>query len=233
MKNLKYDLMFAAVIAVIFLPFVFSGDAYQWYINTNREHMLLMAFGKFAILATLGEMLGLRIKTGNYTEPNFGMFPRAVVWGILGVWIASAMKIFGSGTPILVQGLGVDSLVDAMKGAFTAKKLFGAFCISTAMNICYAPVFMTVHKITDAHILQNKGSIKSLIRPMPVSDIISSLNWRVLWGFVFKKTIPLFWIPAHTLTFSLPSDFQVLSAALLSIALGVILAIAAVMGKKK
>jgi hypothetical protein len=177
-------------------------------------------------------MLGLRIKTGQYTEPYFGAIPRAVIWGILGVWIAAAMKIFGAGTPMFVQSLGVESLVDAMKGAFTAKKLFGAFCISTMMNISYAPVFMTVHKITDAHILQNKGSIKALIRPIQVSNIISSLNWKVLWGFVFKKTIPLFWIPAHTLTFSLPAEFQVLSAALLSVALGVILAIAAVKGKK-
>lgn len=232
MKNLKSDLLFILVAACIFLPFVFSEAAFGWYITTNTAHPMIMAFVKFAILATLGEMLGLRIKTGNYTEQYFGMIPRAVIWGILGVWIASAMKIFGAGTPIFVQGLGVESLVDAMKGAFTAKKLFGAFCISAMMNISYAPVFMTVHKITDAHILQNKGSIKSLIRPIQVTNIISSLNWKVLWGFVFKRTIPLFWIPAHTLTFSLPGEFQVLSAALLSVALGVILAIAAVKGKK-
>jgi hypothetical protein len=48
----------------------------------------------------------------------------------------------------------------------------------------------------------------------------------VQWNFVFKKTIPLFWFPAHTITFLLPSQFQVLFAALLGVALGVILAIA-------
>ena len=232
MKSIKFDFLFGLVIAILFLPFILFQDVYEWYKITNTNHMLLMAFAKFAILATLGEMLGLRIKTGNYTEPHFGMIPRAVIWGVLGVWIAAVMKIFGAGTPILIQGLGVDSLVETMKGAFCAKKLVGAFCISTALNISYAPVFMTVHKITDAHILQNKGSLKTLITPIQVSNIVSSLNWRVLWGFVFKKTLPLFWIPAHTFTFSLPQEFQVLSAALLSIALGVILAIASVKGKK-
>lgn len=227
------DIFFSLIILCLFFPFLFSEEMFRWYIVMNKSYALSMAFVKFAVLATLGEMLGLRIKTGSYTEPAFGIIPRAVVWGILGVWIAGAMKIFAVGTPALVQYIGIDSLVQAMGEGFTLKKLFGAFCISVAMNICYAPVFMTVHKITDAHILENAGSVKSLVRPIQVTRIISSLNWKVLWGFVFKKTIPLFWIPAHTLTFSLPGEYQVLCAALLSIALGVILAIAAVMGKKK
>jgi hypothetical protein len=85
---------------------------------------------------------------------------------------------------------------------------------------------MTLHKITDTHIQQHQGRVKSLIIPMQVKNIISTLDWKRQWDFVFKKTIPLFWIPAHTLTFILPADFQVLFAALLSIALGLILAFA-------
>jgi hypothetical protein len=42
---------------------------------------------------------------------------------------------------------------------------------------------------------------------------------------VFKKTIPFFWYPAHTITFLLPSEQRVLFAALLGIALGVLLAL--------
>jgi hypothetical protein len=53
----------------------------------------------------------------------------------------------------------------------------------------------------------------------------------VQWGFVFKKTIPLFWIPAHTLTFCLPQDLQVLFAAFCSVILGLFLSIAAKKGK--
>jgi hypothetical protein len=62
--------------------------------------------------------------------------------------------------------------------------------------------------------------------PIPVGKIITGLDWKTQWGFVFKKTIPLFWYPAHTLTFMLPSNYQVLFAAFLGVALGVILAIA-------
>jgi hypothetical protein len=48
----------------------------------------------------------------------------------------------------------------------------------------------------------------------------------VQWGFVFKKTIPLFWYPAHTLTFLLPAEYRILFAALLGIVLGVLLSVA-------
>jgi ABC-type phosphate/phosphonate transport system permease subunit len=59
-----------------------------------------------------------------------------------------------------------------------------------------------------------------------MTEIITNLNWKVQWSFVFKKTIPFFWYPAHTITFLLPQNFQVLFAAFLGVALGVILSIA-------
>ena len=68
----------------------------------------------------------------------------------------------------------------------------------------------------------------ALTHLIPMGEIISGLNWEVQWGFVFKKTIPLFWIPAHTITFLLPPDMQVLFAALCSVVLGLFLSIAAV-----
>ena len=89
------------------------------------------------------------------------------------------------------------------------------------------------HKITDTHIEMNQGSMACLIRKIEVKEIMINLNWGVLWGFVFKKTIPLFWIPAHTITFMLPQEMRVLFAALLSIALGIILAVASVMAQKQ
>jgi hypothetical protein len=56
--------------------------------------------------------------------------------------------------------------------------------------------------------------------------MLKKIDWQVMWGFVFKKTLPLFWIPAHTVTFLLPEMHRVLFAALLGIVLGTILAIA-------
>ena len=89
------------------------------------------------------------------------------------------------------------------------------------------------HRITDTHILNCGGKLTSLVTPIKFGDIISSLNWKVQWNFVFKRTIPLFWIPAHTITFMLPAAYQVLFAASLSIVLGLLLSIAAVMSNNK
>jgi hypothetical protein len=94
------------------------------------------------------------------------------------------------------------------------------------MNTIFAPVFMTFHKITDAHIAANGGSVKALFTPIPMAQRFSELNWQAQWGFVFKKTIPFFWYPAHTITFILPPEQRVLFAALLGIVLGVLLAVA-------
>jgi hypothetical protein len=41
------------------------------------------------------------------------------------------------------------------------------------------------------------------------------------------RTLVWFWIPAHTITFSLPADYQVGLAALWSLVLGLILGMAA------
>lgn len=227
----KIDILFITLSAFCFLPFCFA-EVFNAYMQANTAHPYGLAFAKFAVLATYGEMIGLRIKTGHYSEKGFGVLPRAVIWGLLGVWIAIAMKTFATGVPVVAQSLGVEGVADAMKGALSLEKVLGAFFISLMMNTSFGPVFMTIHKITDTHILANGGSLKAIITPLPFGQILASLNWKVQWGFVFKKTIPFFWIPAHTITFLLPAQFQVLFAALLGVVLGVLLSIAAVIGRK-
>jgi len=185
-----------------------------------------MSFIKFAILATMGEMLALRIRKGVFNEPGFGIAPRAVVWGFIGLTIKLAFTVFSTGVPIFIEYLGLKDSVSAMKGNFTGLKLLNSFCISVAMNIIFAPVMMTFHKITDTHIIKNGGTLSCLTKKIDFATILKTMNWDVMWNFVFMKTIPLFWIPAHTITFLLPPDFQVLFAALLGIALGLILAFA-------
>ncbi|MDR0367693.1 MAG: hypothetical protein LBH82_00960 [Bacteroidales bacterium] len=222
----KTDILVGIVVIVLLLPFFLFDFVFNSYKALNEMHPYCMAFVKFAVLATFGEMLAVRIKSGKYYTKGFGVFPRMIVWGLFGVWIAFGMKVFASGVPSVVEKIGVPGLAAAMGGSFSVLKLAGAFCISTMMNTCFAPVFMTVHKITDAHIVQYHGKAKCLITPVNIKKIFPALNWDVQWNFVFKKTIPLFWIPAHTLTFILPPDYQVLFAALLSVALGLILAFA-------
>ncbi|MFA5420177.1 MAG: hypothetical protein WC341_17120 [Bacteroidales bacterium] len=228
----KADVFFDLGIVALFLPFFLSESVMQFYLSFNHDHGLIMSFVKFALLATLGEVIGLRIKSGHYIKKGFGLVPRMIVWGFLGLTIKMAFVIFATGTPAFMDYCGFDHAVTAFKGGLTFDKVLVAFCISAAMNLIYAPVMMTIHKITDTHILQNGGTIMGFFKPVQVRKIFVNLNWDVQWNFVFKKTIPFFWIPAHTITFLLLPDFQVLFAALLGIALGTILAVADMTGNK-
>jgi hypothetical protein len=224
----RQDLYFALVMLAIFLPFFLIPEAYAWYKTFNAEHSVIMAFLKFGILATLGEMLGCRISTGNYTTPTFGVAPRMVVWGVLGVVISMAMSVFAVGIPAFITNMGGAELVaQFMSDGITLGKFVVALSISVMMNTFFAPVFMTFHKITDTHIAECGGSLKALVTPIDMRRHMMTLNWDRQWSFIFKKTIPLFWYPAHTITFMLPGEYRVLFAALLGVALGVILAIGA------
>lgn len=220
----KNDFLFLVFFVLLFLPFFISEELYQFYNEFNQLHALISSFIKFAILATLGELIGLRIRTGQYFQKGFGVLPRAIVWGFLGITIKIAFVIFAVGTPAFLESIGFENINQIMANAISIQKVGVAFSISVAINLIYAPVMMTLHKITDSHILDNKGTLKGFFTPIKFGEIFSKLDWKTLWNFTFKKTIPFFWIPAHTITFLLPTDSQVLFAALLGICLGVLLA---------
>lgn len=226
----KKDFALLFSIVLFLLLFLIFPDFYVLYKTLNADHGILMSALKFALLATLGEAIALRIRKGVYTEKGFGLLPRALVWAFLGVTIKVAMLIFAVGTPIMLAYCGIKSAPAAMQGPLTGLKVLTAFCISVSMNTFFAPVFMTFHKITDTHIIQTGGTLKGLFSPLKIGDILASIDWRRQWAFVFKITIPLFWFPAHTVTFLLPESAQALFAALLSVALGIMLSFA---GKSK
>lgn len=228
----KQDLIFILGVTALLLPFFICEPVYNWYHSFNASHGMIMSFIKFAILSTLGEMIGLRISSGVYNRQGFGILPRMIVWGVLGMGINIAMIIFSNGTPAVLQYLGMKDATEIMHGALSLKKVGVAFAISVCMNSFFAPVFMTLHKITDTHILLHGGTLQGFLKPIKMKEIMMGLNWAVLWGFVFKKTIPLFWFPAHTITFLLPGNMRVLFAALLGVVLGVLLAIGARKGEK-
>lgn len=232
----KQDWILILCVIIVLAPFFIPATGFfDWFTRNTAAHPFIMAFFKFAILATLGEMLALRIRKGFYNEKGFGILPRMMVWGFLGMCITMAMMIFKSGVPAFLEAVG-----GCERGTLAAifasptltwGKVGIAFAVSVLMNTIFAPVMMTFHKCTDIHILSNGGTVGGLLKPMKMREIMATkINWDVQWNVVFKKTIPLFWFPAHTITFILPSTFQVLFAALLGVALGLILALA---GNKK
>ncbi|MDR3046514.1 MAG: hypothetical protein LBU51_02735 [Bacteroidales bacterium] len=231
---IKSDFVVIIIVLAIITPFVIFDAPLQYYYTLNHAHPLILAFVKFALLATFGEMLGMRIKCKTYYTKEFGIIPKGIVWGFLGMWIAIAMGVFSMGIPIYLSQFETFALMpDAMSGFFSGMKLLGAFAISLMMNLSFAPVFMTLHKVTDAHILFYKGSFLALIKPIKFANLLKNLDWNTHWNFVLKKSIPFFWIPAHTITFLLPHDWQVLFAAFCSIILGLILSMSSVFLNKK
>jgi hypothetical protein len=227
----RNDILTFLFVFILLLPFFLSGPVFSFYQQFNKEHAYIASFIKFAILATFGESIGLRIRTGNYWQKGFGLVPRALVWGFLGVSIKMAFVIFGEGAPYMLKTLGV-GFPSANPGDilrqhdFSWLKLLSAFSVSTALNLFFAPVFMTFHRITDMHIIENKGTISGFFTPVRFRKQFMDLDWSTMWNFVFKKTIPMFWIPAQTINFMLPEEYRVLFAAFLSVILGVLLSVA-------
>ena len=125
----KSDIFVLTAVVLCLLPFFFCECVLDGYMQVNASHPYVMAFIKFAVLATFGEMLALRIKSGIYYKSDFGVFPKMIVWGFLGIWIAFAMKVFAVGVPIIVEKIGADGLTAAMSQGFSAWKLLGAFLL--------------------------------------------------------------------------------------------------------
>lgn len=228
----KKDFIVILIALLLLLPFFLSTTVFNTYIDFNVKHGMITSFIKFAVLASFGEMLALRVKENKYWKPGFGLLPKFIIWGIIGLTIKFALIIFATGVPIFVEYMGINNTASILAGSLSLKKIIIAFSISAAMNIIYAPIMMTMHKITDTHIGLHKGNVYSLFRPIQIARILKEMDWHIMWGFVLKKTIPIFWIPAHTITFLLPPDYQVLFAAALSIMLGLILSSATLISEK-
>lgn len=203
------------------------------FIAATKGYPYVTSFIKFAVLATFGECIGLRVVTGVYNRPGFGVLPRAFVWGMLGMGIKAAFTIFSNGAPSLLTEFGLPFSLETLRSGSFPGRFAVAFTISATINLIFAPVFMTLHKITDRHIEDTGGSLAGFFSPIPMARILREINWDVMWNFIYKKTIPFFWIPAHTITFLLPAYLQILVAALLGVVLGLILAFASVKNAQK
>lgn len=219
----RTDKIVMAIVAALIFFVACVPAALENFKDLTKAYPYVMSFFKFSIFNTFGECLALRIVSGVYYRKDFGLLSKLIIWGFLGLGIKAAFGIFVHGVPAM---LATTPLNDIIASGSTLASVIVAFSISLCMNSIFAPVFMTLHKITDGHIHDHGGNIISLITPIDMRKQFKAINWEMQWGFIFKKTIPLFWVPAHTITFLLPPDFRVLFAAALGVALGVMLAFA-------
>jgi len=204
---------FAAFLICALAVFFLVPATRALYESAYGQMPVLLSFLKFGVLATAGEVLAMRINTGNYDTRGFGVLPKMIVWGFLGIAIYWAFIIFATGTPNVFPAIG--NLPDPWN------RILSAFAISVFMNIIFAPPMMLTHHLTDRFIGDHNGRFP--ISQLDMLNLLNRVDWDRMWGFVFKKTIPLFWIPAHTITFLLPENYRVLFAVLLSVVLGLIL----------
>lgn len=206
----KGDLLILLIIGLM-LGLMLSPWTSETFNSLSRNYPYTIGFFKFAVLATIGEVLAGRIKAGRYVCPRY-LWARIMIWGIVGILIVFNFALYEAGVRgIIARGLLPD----------IAAPLYTAFLISSVMNLTFGPAFMAAHRISDAYLDNMAGGAGGSIRLA-----VERVDWNRFMTFVVGKTIPFFWIPAHTITFLLPPEYRVFVAALLSIALGLILALA-------
>ncbi|MGA2533162.1 MAG: hypothetical protein ABSG19_09005 [Candidatus Aminicenantales bacterium] len=168
----------------------------NWYIAWVTSHPLWSAAVQFALLGTLGEVLSLLVRRKPLAA--LGGWWRGILkvaaWGVLGVVIHYGFTgMKGFVDALISKGL----LPQASRGS-----VLWAFMVSAFLNLFFGPQMMFFHRLEDCLIA-----------------------WK--WDLAGLKkawlTLLWFWIPAHTVTFSLPADYQIGLAALWSVALGLIL----------
>ena len=242
---------------IVFFPLSYGQDGLSIHFSSNPEVCLgenfkgvvdhfpyISGFLKVGLLATFGEMLKVRGKTGSWKTP--GLFLKFLVWGSYGMLFTIAFALFGKGIGALMNPVPADAFKN-ISNSLAEGNLDGA------MSICNAAANTPPSAVWPFHlngywpqrILQGFSTSlwANLIFCYPM--MLSHEYWNTcinrkrflggaeflegidkhLWGSYLLKTIVVFWIPAHTITFSLPSQYQVLMSAYLSLALGFILTI--------
>ncbi|WP_051623562.1 hypothetical protein [Clostridium hydrogeniformans] len=206
----KKDILwgFSLILIIFFLVY---PSTHEIFVGATKSYPYITGFVKVSLLATMGELLAIRIKDGDFIKPK-GLILKSIVWGFIGVVFVIMFDLFSSG----VLSAKSKGLLPTLSNS-TLDRFVTAFFTSALMNLTFAPTFMSFHRVTDTCI--DLGTTN-------LNRVLKSIDWSGFISFVVIKTIPLFWIPAHTLTFMLPGEYRVLSASFLSIALGAILALA-------
>ncbi|MBK9120644.1 MAG: hypothetical protein IPM18_13750 [Phycisphaerales bacterium] len=181
------------------------------FAELTRAHPFLAGFVKLFFLGTFGELLKQRLTAGTW---HLGRpLPRALVWGLFGLWFAVAFPAFS----FAVEGLVAAGLwAQHVPGVSSA--LWLAFSKSFWLNGLgmYGWGMMVTHNYCD-FVIANGGRTWSL------GAYARQADTQLLLLFL-PKTL-LFWTAAQTFNYSLPPEWRVFVAALLAIVLGFLLGV--------
>jgi len=178
---------------------------WQWYTSTIKASPLIAAFIQFAILGMVGEWVSAKVKRVPMGLGPVTFLGKMLAWGILGFIIKLAFKSFDGFAEHLIQVFRPDLNMKILMST-TGGLICWAFIKSVSINIFFAPQMMFFHRWEDNLVLRR--------------------NSYVGMGFALKSIL-WFWIPAHTITFSIPiPDVQITLAAIWGVMLGLILGLA-------
>lgn len=202
-KDTLLSLLVVALVGVV--VFILTRPFVLDFADNNP---IFMSFIKFFLLASIGDCIGYRMQSRQWQIPE-KMIYKGIVWGIIGIVIYYMFQIYPAGVLVL-QANGLLP--------FASSTLATAFFVSLIMNVTFAPTMMSVHRISDSFL-----NAKAIDEKSELMKVINNINWGQFYRFTFLRTIPFFWIPAHTLTFILPAEYRIIFAALLGIILGILL----------
>lgn len=169
---------------------------WEAYVGFLKAHPLVSSGIQVAVLGTFGELLGCKLRGRGWMPfGSWQLVLKVLVWAFLGVTFKYAFAgFFGFFDALVHKGFWP---------TLGGSALWRALSVSTFTNLLFGPVMMLFHRWTDNWIEK------------------AQMNWTTMQSA--WRTLLWFWIPAHTVTFSLPAHFQVGLAALWAVALGVIL----------
>ena len=169
------------------------------YVNWVLSNPLLSAAIQFAILGTLGEVLSFSfIKKKPALPCNWWqLLLKVLAWALLGIII----KFGFAGMKGFTRALLEHDLLPV----YFADGIGWAIAVSVLTNLFFGPQMMFFHRLEDNLILW-EWNMAGLTKAW----------WTLIW----------FWIPAHTITFSLPLEYQIGLASLWGMVLGIILGFA-------
>jgi len=166
------------------------------YIFWVKAHPLASAALQFAILGPLGELLAAAAarRKGGLPFGFVQFLGKLAAWALLGLVIKLGFAGMKGFTHALVDGHFLPGFLATGAGF--------AFALSVCTNLLFGPQMMAFHRVEDNLIMGERG-FRGIERAW----------WTLLW----------FWIPAHTVTFCLATEYQIGLAALWGMVLGLIL----------
>ena len=166
------------------------------YVNFVMANPILSASIQFAILGTLGEVISFSFIKRKLAIPcSFPqLLAKVLAWALLGIIIKYGFAGMKGFTKALLEHNLIPQIF--------ATGIGWAFAVSVLTNLFFGPQMMFFHRLEDNLIMWEKNYTG-----------LTKAWWTLIW----------FWIPAHTVTFSLPVEYQIGLAALWGMVLGVIL----------